>query len=86
MNVLVGQADATDVNGLNIPESGEHTHSWTIRWRDLSGGGYGAYTRDTGSNRDTFTVHEGKHTHTIESTDNETRPVNLTYNLWKRIN
>ena len=95
------QVDATDVNNLSVPSSGSHTHSTLEPYADITPGSqspyylgrsytvYAGYTTPTANYSTSNGTHNyigsTAHTHTLSSSDSETRPRNVAVNYFIKV-
>ena len=95
------QADATDVNGMSVPSSGSHTHSVLDPYAGNNPGsqspyflsrsytdpaGYGTPTANYSTSNGTHNyLGSTAHTHTLSSSDSETRPRNVAVNYFIKV-
>lgn len=95
---LVAQGEGTAVNGLSVDDamhnnnyinSSSSHYPWTISGTELSRttdstNMTGSYKTDGYNDRQRINI-KLQHTHSLTSTDVETRPINYTIKVWKRI-
>jgi len=81
-NIGSEQADATDVNGLGTNTTGS-SHGHTITATSAGEAGSGKGTAGGEANQGTIPVASGgSHTHGVTSSDDETRPLNLSFKYY----
>lgn len=78
------QADATDKNGLSTASAGNHRHGTTLDGRTggISGSSIGPYWSSehiSKGSKTAYSAYDGTHSHTISSSDSETRPITIAF-------
>jgi len=84
------QADATDVNGMSIPTGGGHTHD--IYSKVITGSETDQYVATANPHNITVSTYRkigyaasSTHSHTLSSSDSETRPRNVSANIFIKV-